>query len=285
MAPEIRVIELPQTGDFKLPGISTLHLNGFTSLAGKLLSLSLKASSFRTAFNGNPPGQEGLTLPLDTWTTVSERSRRVEFKALAPLSSVRFILYRELPPDPAAPPPATDPARLIVLARDTNGPIADLQVELVPVIGAQPQILKTDRTGKADFSVAPEPEYTIRIVGTTHVPFLKHSCIGGETYTAELQPLPPDAKVLTLANTAQFRLPGVSPIGIFGWVGPAENISAVYLKPSSPKTKLAGFDPAQERAQVEVDAWTPVSEGLKRYEIKVLAPDAQTRLVLYRKPH
>ncbi|MBU1910272.1 MAG: hypothetical protein KJ726_09515, partial [Verrucomicrobia bacterium] len=89
----VNVIEMPITGDFKLPGISNIRISGHYGLSGQKISgISLQPSSFRTSFSGNPPQQESIKLDLDTWMIVAERSRQVEIKALAPDDGIRLIL-------------------------------------------------------------------------------------------------------------------------------------------------------------------------------------------------
>lgn len=95
LASGMAVITLDGGGEFKLPGISPLQLTGFTHAAGKILAVGLKATSPKTAFSGHASVTERITLDIDEWLTVTEGSKTVEFKVLAPNMTRRIILHRK----------------------------------------------------------------------------------------------------------------------------------------------------------------------------------------------
>lgn len=89
------VITLDGGSELKLPGISPLQLTGYSHAVGQILAVSLKATSPKTAFSGHPSVTERITLDIDEWLTVTEGSKTVEFKVLAPDKTRRIILHRK----------------------------------------------------------------------------------------------------------------------------------------------------------------------------------------------
>lgn len=295
----VQILEVPLTGEIKLPGLSGIRISGYSGRAGVITALSLQPSSFRTTFVDHPPAENGIQLPPDIWTTVVERSTRLEMKIMLLQDNVRIVLYRTLAnagetgaPDapgvaPSGPrqarPAAPDESQLTVLAKDPKVPVAGLDVTLVSLVDGKSLSKRTDRTGKALFAVDPTAEYTLKTTSRHYEPHVKQHCIGGEAYSIELVPLPKDVEVIQLAGSGELQLPGISVIQVFGYAGSPGDISAVFLKPTSPKTTFAGYEPGQDRITLNVDTWMAVSERSKRLEIKVLAPDAHTRIFFCRK--
>jgi hypothetical protein len=290
----VKFLELPVTGDLNLPGISGLHICGYSAFQGVIKTVTLQTSSTRTAIGDTPPGQDTASLSLDIWTTISERSRSLEVKLLAPTPTIRIVLYRELAPAPgpavpavAVNPPAqnagVDPAHLTVLAKNPKDPVQGVEVLLYSQADGKAMSKKTDKTGTASFEINPDVEYTIQIANKRFEPFVKSSCIGGETYVAELPPMPKGIEMIIMGRAGDLQLPGIAPLQIFGSTGASGSITGIYLRPTTVKTLFSGNAPGQDRILLNVDQWMTVSERIHSVEIKMLAPTADVRIVLYRK--
>ena len=288
-------LELPMAADLKLPGISMMHIRGWTGQQGVIKSASMVTTSTRTQVGDAPGGQEIAGMDVDVWTRVTENSRSVEVKLTAPAPECWVVLYRELAPEsaPAAPAPAAvplpgskteaDAAQVTVVAKEGKEPAQGVDVALYAHATGQAMRKKTDRTGTAAFTVDPEDEYTIAIATKRFEPYVKPDAIAGETYDVALTALPKGVEMLVLDQAGEFQLPGISPIRIVGFSGYAANILGVHLRPTAIKTAFSGQAPGQDRIQVSVNEWTTVSERNKNVEFKILAPSDDARIVLYRR--
>lgn len=289
-----RFLELPMAADLKLPGISMLHIRGWSGRQGAITSASMVTTSTRTQVGDAPAGQEIASMDVGVWTRVSENSRTVEVKLTAPAPETWVVLYRELTPEsaPDAPgpaaalpgsKPAADAAHLTVVAKEGQNPAPGVEVALYAHATGQATRKKTDKTGAAAFEVDPEDEYTIAIAHKRFEPYVKSDAIAGETYDVALAALPKDVEMLVLDRGVELQLPGISPIRIVGFSGYAANILGIHLRPTTMKTTFSGQPPGQDRIQVDVDEWITVSERKKNVEFKILAPSGDERIVLYRR--
>jgi len=319
---KIELVALPQgvkikradiIGSFKLPGISSIRMNGVYGISidrgphfvNNFTGVKLKPSSSKTIFSGIEPAQDNtIQLDLDTWITVTEKSKSVEMKVIIPKTRTRVILYRKLSPRDQArrlrhsdtrkknrtigtavpdEPAAKPEEELMVLVTNTKGPAPKLRVECKPHADGKPLSILTDSEGKAVFRVNPELEYVISIVNQAFEPFILRHCISGETYPAALTELSDDIQLVRMKRAGDFKLPGISKIHIFGSSGNGGQTAHILLRTSSPRTTFSegGDDP--NRVNLPVDTWVTVTERSHSVELKILAPDADTRIILYRK--
>ena len=278
----VQVIEMGIAGHFQLPGISPIRISGsYGSRVGA--GLTLETSSPYTAFAGQEPGTSTFRLDFGTWTTVSERARRVELKALtSPDNNARFILYREVPPDPATPPPAAGTSSLTVLVKDATHPLPAVEVALISLADGRRLTSKTKRDGRAVFAVQPELEYFVLIADPHHEPFVQTHCIGGQSIVAVLPPLPRNAHMILPGAQNEFQLPGISPMSIYGYSGNFREVVAVLVKLTSSRTTVAGQAPAQDRVEFKANQWTLVTENKRRVEMMMVAAPDGARIVYYR---
>jgi hypothetical protein len=277
----VQAQSVPPVGEIRLPGISLMRISG--SYAGSNGSgVMLTPTSPRTVFEGSPPDESPIRLGYDTWTTVAERSARVEMKVISIDDFQRTVLFRPLPPEPGAAPGQNE-SRLTVLATSQGRPVQGVEVALTSQADGSTQQRKTDRNGNAEFTIDPSPEYILHVADKRFEPFVKPHCIGGETHAVDLPPLPAGTTLLTLGRVGDIQLPGISPLRTVGYSYAGRSVQTTTLMATSPKTRLAGHPPGTERMAVNLDEWLTVSEGSKQVEFKILAPSANVRILLYRR--